>query len=37
LIKKGDIKRKKFTLSEANDIERKLGIDFDKIGFNPEE
>jgi hypothetical protein len=28
---------KKFTLSEAHDIARKLGIDFNKAGFTPEE
>jgi hypothetical protein len=37
LIKKGDIKMKKFTLSEAKDIAKKLGIDFDKVEFTPEE
>ncbi len=28
---------KKFTLSEAKDIAKKLGIDFNKVGFTPEE
>jgi hypothetical protein len=28
---------KKFTLPEAMDIANKLGIDFDKVGFTPEE
>lgn len=28
---------KKFTLSEAIDIAKKLGVDFDKVGFTPEE
>ena len=28
---------KKFTLSEAMDIAKQLGIDFDKMGFTPEE
>lgn len=30
-------KMKKFTLPEAIDIAKKLGIDFDKAGFTPEE
>jgi hypothetical protein len=28
---------KKFTLAEANHIAEKLGIDFSKVGFTPEE
>ncbi len=28
---------KKFTLSEANDIAKRLGIDFSKVKFTPEE
>jgi len=28
---------KKFTLSEAMDIAKQLGVDFDKVGFTPEE
>lgn len=28
---------KKFTLSEAIDIAKQLGIDFDKVAFTPEE
>jgi len=28
---------KKFTLPEALDIAKKLGVDFDKVGFTPEE
>jgi len=28
---------KKFTLPEAIDIAKQLGIDFDKVGFTPEE
>ncbi|MGB4504373.1 MAG: DUF5661 family protein [Syntrophaceticus sp.] len=28
---------KKFTLAEAIDIAKQLGIDFDKVGFTPEE
>ena len=28
---------KKFTLSEAMDIAKQLGIDFDKVAFTPEE
>ena len=28
---------KKFTLSEAVDVAKQLGIDFEKVGFTPEE
>ncbi len=28
---------KKFTLAEAMDIAKNLGVDFDKVGFTPEE
>jgi hypothetical protein len=31
------MKMKKFTMSEALDIAKKLNIDFDKVSFTPEE
>jgi len=37
MTKEGNNIMKKFTLSEAMDIAKQLGIDFDKVAFTPEE